>query len=105
MLRAPSESSSRASTGVTRVRPRGAWEPMARRLRDPCMPRRLAPLLSLVVGCARGAETSVATSAAAPIAAPPAATVQQPAHKPNIVLIVIDTARADHFSCYGYGQH
>jgi len=24
--------------------------------------------------------------------------------RPNIVLIVIDTARADHFSCYGYGS-
>jgi arylsulfatase A-like enzyme len=25
-------------------------------------------------------------------------------HRPNIALIVIDTARADHFSCYGYAQ-
>lgn len=24
--------------------------------------------------------------------------------RPNLVLVVIDTARADHFSCYGYGQ-
>src|SRR5208282_5095737 len=23
---------------------------------------------------------------------------------PNVVLIVMDTARADHFSCYGYGR-
>lgn len=28
----------------------------------------------------------------------------EPGRKPNIVLLVIDTARADHFSCYGYGK-
>jgi arylsulfatase A-like enzyme len=27
-----------------------------------------------------------------------------PPARPNLVLIVIDTARADHFSCYGYGK-
>ena len=36
--------------------------------------------------------------------APSSANPGESVRRPNIVLIVIDTARADHFSCYGYGQ-
>jgi len=27
-----------------------------------------------------------------------------PAHKPNVVVITVDTLRADHLGCYGYKQ-
>lgn len=52
----------------------------------------LALSILLAAGCER-AGGSAGKSGARPA----------PEHRPNIVLIVIDTARADHFSCYGYG--
>jgi uncharacterized SAM-binding protein YcdF (DUF218 family) len=27
------------------------------------------------------------------------------ASRPNVILIILDAARADHFSCYGYGKN
>jgi len=55
--------------------------------------RALAPSILLAASCDGGSAKAVEP------AAPP-----RSERKPNIVLIVMDTARADHFSCYGYDR-
>src|SRR5919201_1911174 len=45
-----------------------------------------------------------AAAAALIIFQPPAYCAAKPAPKPNVLLVTIDTLRADHLGCYGYRQ-
>jgi arylsulfatase A-like enzyme len=72
----------------------------ARRLRGVALPRFLAPIVGVVfltaaLGAARGFDVGrhVAPAVGAQRATP---------ERPNVVLLVIDTLRADHLGCYGY---
>jgi arylsulfatase A-like enzyme len=59
----------------------------------------LALLAVLTLSSAMLASTHAPTVQAAPLPAPPSGST---AGKPNVVLIVMDTVRADHLSVYGY---
>ncbi len=62
----------------------------------------LALLSVAASGCGRAGDPPERSSSDAVARAPEAG--DEPSPRPHIVLVVIDTARADHFSCYGYGQ-
>ncbi|MGK3996605.1 sulfatase-like hydrolase/transferase [Sorangium sp. So ce1024] len=50
------------------------------------------------------AATLAAAPAAATLAAAPAAAAPSPQQRPDILLVTLDTVRADHTSAYGYGR-
>lgn len=54
----------------------------------------------------RGAVIALAMALAAPLAATgcPATPGVPPGHASNVVLVTLDTVRADHLGCYGYGR-
>ncbi|MBL8841149.1 MAG: sulfatase [Planctomycetes bacterium] len=81
------------------------------------MTRTLAPLLAALVAglvalgaraAATGAAQETPAMPAAPPAAPPAAASAAPAPlappPANLVLVTLDTTRADHLGCYGYAR-
>lgn len=63
--------------------------------------RKIVPVLLILVVAAAGATTGFKTVREATLIRqlPPAT-----ADAPNVLLIVLDTVRADHLSCYGYGR-
>ncbi len=64
----------------------------------PVLPTRAETAVSSIPG----SDPSQASAPATPVTA--TATSEPPAGPPNIVLIVIDSLRADHVSAYGYGR-
>jgi len=64
--------------------------------------------VGFVVGQAAPGRTAGATTAvpgtAAPAAAPAAAAPAVPAKRPNVLVVTLDTTRADHTSAYGYAR-
>ncbi len=76
-----------------------ALREIARRV--PAVASPLVVLGALVVGIVV-ARVGMAASSPAPVAAQRPAAVGQPHAGPNVILIVVDTLRADHLSSYGY---
>ncbi|MEZ4332480.1 MAG: sulfatase-like hydrolase/transferase [Myxococcota bacterium] len=71
--------------------------PIAKRLASP-----LAPLAVLVVGVfGLGGALSLAFAPPAPAPAPDRPITSALAARPNVILVMVDTLRADHLSCYG----
>lgn len=62
----------------------------------------LAPVAALVLGVfGVGGALSLAFAPPAPERAPARATPPTLANRPNVILVMVDTLRADHLSCYG----
>ncbi|MEE8580214.1 MAG: sulfatase-like hydrolase/transferase, partial [Myxococcota bacterium] len=63
------------------------------------------PALGLLLGvCAAGAIGAALVGDDGSGSAPPASVPSQLADRPNIILVMVDTLRADHLSCYGAEQ-
>ncbi len=74
-----------------------ALAPIATRLTTP-----LAPIAVLIFGVfGLGGALSVAFAPTAPERPAPRAIAPELAAKPNVILVMVDTLRADHLSCYG----
>ncbi|HIF94450.1 MAG TPA: hypothetical protein EYQ60_15225 [Myxococcales bacterium] len=71
-------------------------EPIADKLATP-----LAPIALLVVGVGLGAILSLVFSPAAPASKTSSGVPDALRDKPNVILVMVDTLRADHLSCYG----
>ncbi len=76
---------------------RKALAPIARHLASP-----LAPIAALLVGVlGLGGALAVAHAPAVPERPAPRPITAELATKPNVILVMVDTLRADHLSCYG----
>ncbi|MCC6767245.1 MAG: sulfatase [Deltaproteobacteria bacterium] len=75
-----------------------AWRALARR-----QPRLASPLAAVggLIVAVLAARAVMALGAPKELSAPARSAVGQPAKGPNVFLIVVDTLRADHLSCYG----
>lgn len=74
-----------------------------RRLLSPVRPWLVVVVVGLFGAGAVGAARGFRVPARDHAEAPPAATADARA-RPNVVLVLIDTLRADHLGCYGYGR-
>jgi len=74
--------------------------PLWLRVRGPVLRRSLLPLVTCSVLAAGLSAVWVATAERRAIAALPPSS----ANAPNVIMIVMDTVRADHLSLYGYGR-
>jgi arylsulfatase A-like enzyme/uncharacterized membrane protein YbhN (UPF0104 family) len=71
-------------------------EPIADRLATP-----LAPIALLVVGVGLGGILALVLAPAAPASKASTGIPDALRDKPNVILVMVDTLRADHLSCYG----
>ena len=61
-------------------------------------------IAAVIVGVLALLGAAAARLVPAPAPAAPVARAAAPAGAPNVLLIMVDTLRADHLSCYGYGE-